>query len=434
MIVPFKVDAANVVVTCNYDEVRFIDNEDDKKGSSYIKLKMTLYDDKTVLQQYYDDSKNLKTIPDHSALFSTYRTKDSDVGTLEFFFLPRKANDLANDFVKYYEFSGNQCPVIKVNNMNYEITYSTPTDCVNTDTYTVCNKVSKAEYPKNETTGEEVKPPNQEVDTVVCEYKSMNSNNADITFTTGFEIQYKMTSKGKRCATIRLAGSGSANNTQTQCVDANGYDPNSDNPAITLIKTDSHGETYTFIIKQNQVNKIWNQINFQDINNHRFSCPGPGEIRIVEESFSERRYILTTDTTEEGNGNSSTLNEGTLQENGETERWQREPINWDSLGENITLDCNDKDIKALMEDFNRYYQLIEIIIPILIILFGSIDLTKAVLNQDKDSMQKSIQSFIKRCIAGLAIYFLPVILETIFNLPGLPSSSDFLCQISMILK
>lgn len=113
---------------------------------------------------------------------------------------------------------------------------------------------------------------------------------------------------------------------------------------------------------------------------------------------------------------------------------QLEKIDWAELGSNISLNCDDKDVKALMEDFNRYYRLIEVVVPILIIIFGSIDLAKAVLNQDKDSMQKSIQSFIKRCIAGLAIYFLPLIIEVVLSLPGLPDAESILCGIAFILR
>lgn len=113
---------------------------------------------------------------------------------------------------------------------------------------------------------------------------------------------------------------------------------------------------------------------------------------------------------------------------------QLEKIDWSELGSSISLDCSDEDVKALMEDFSRYYRLIEVVVPILIILFGSIDLTKAVLNQDKDAMQKSIQSFVKRCIAGLAIYFLPLIIEVVLSLPGLPDAESLLCGIAFIFR
>lgn len=135
-------------------------------------------------------------------------------------------------------------------------------------------------------------------------------------------------------------------------------------------------------------------------------------------------------TTTDANGNTIDVTGG----NGGAQI-KLEEISWGNLGNDIiTLDCGDKDISALMEDISRYYKIIEVIVPILIILFGSLDLSKAVLNQDRDAMQKSIQSFIKRCIAGISIYFLPIILEALFSLPGLPDSETILCGIAMIFR
>lgn len=139
-------------------------------------------------------------------------------------------------------------------------------------------------------------------------------------------------------------------------------------------------------------------------------------------------------STKLGDKKTTDANGDTIDVTGSEGGAQLEHLTWEILGEDVDLGCDDKDVKALMEDITRYYRLIEVLIPVLIILLGSIDLTKGVLNQDRDSMQKVIQAFIKRCIAGLAIYFLPLIIETILSLPGLPDSNQILCGIAMIFR
>lgn len=176
---------------------------------------------------------------------------------------------------------------------------------------------------------------------------------------------------------------------------------------------------------------------------HKYSASGDHSKDIVAFGESCGEYLtglgLNPDdynsySTKETETTTTDANGETVDKTGVGGGVQLEKIDWDELGSNISLDCNDEDVKALMDDFNRYYRLIEVIIPILIILFGSIDLTKAVLNQDKDAMQKSIQAFVKRCIAGLAIYFLPLIIEVLLSLPGLPDAESVLCGIAFILR
>lgn len=58
---------------------------------------------------------------------------------------------------------------------------------------------------------------------------------------------------------------------------------------------------------------------------------------------------------------------------------------------------------------------IKIIVPILIIIFGMIDFTKAIIMNDQDQIKKSTLSVIKRAIAGIIIFFLPTLINTIFD-------------------
>ena len=62
--------------------------------------------------------------------------------------------------------------------------------------------------------------------------------------------------------------------------------------------------------------------------------------------------------------------------------------------------------------------IIRIVIPILIVLLGTIDLGKAVLAGEEKTVKEAQKSFIKRLIYGVAIFFIFTIVEVIFGLLG----------------
>lgn len=60
--------------------------------------------------------------------------------------------------------------------------------------------------------------------------------------------------------------------------------------------------------------------------------------------------------------------------------------------------------------------IIKILVPILLIVFGSIDFAKAVLASKDDEIKKSMKSLVMRTIAGIIIFFIPSILSFIVKL------------------
>lgn len=55
-------------------------------------------------------------------------------------------------------------------------------------------------------------------------------------------------------------------------------------------------------------------------------------------------------------------------------------------------------------------------IPILLILFGSIDLGKAVMSQDDKEIKGATGKLIKRAIAAAAVFFIPFIVNLVMTL------------------
>lgn len=58
----------------------------------------------------------------------------------------------------------------------------------------------------------------------------------------------------------------------------------------------------------------------------------------------------------------------------------------------------------------------KIAIPILLIVFGMIDLGKAVIASKEDAIEKATSTLIKRLIAGVVIFFIPFLVDAIFGL------------------
>ena len=58
----------------------------------------------------------------------------------------------------------------------------------------------------------------------------------------------------------------------------------------------------------------------------------------------------------------------------------------------------------------------KIVIPLLLILFGMIDLGKAVVSSDEKAIKSATSSLVKRAIAAVVIFFIPTIVSTIFTI------------------
>jgi len=67
----------------------------------------------------------------------------------------------------------------------------------------------------------------------------------------------------------------------------------------------------------------------------------------------------------------------------------------------------------------------KIVIPIIIIIFGMIDLGKAVVASKDDEIKKSVKSLVMRAISGIVIFFIPTLVGAIFSLVGEFGSEEY---------
>ncbi len=69
-------------------------------------------------------------------------------------------------------------------------------------------------------------------------------------------------------------------------------------------------------------------------------------------------------------------------------------------------------------------KVVQIVVPVLLVVLGSIDLIKGVIAQKEDEIKKGQQTFIKRLIAGVLVFFVIAIVKLIIG--ALPDNDSIL--------
>lgn len=92
-------------------------------------------------------------------------------------------------------------------------------------------------------------------------------------------------------------------------------------------------------------------------------------------------------------------------------------INCVDIGNKIVTGsiCNDPNALKSMRFIGYLLFVAKLLIPILLIIFGSIDYGKAVISSDADAVKKATNTFMMRVIAGVAIFFLPTVINFVFK-------------------
>jgi len=75
--------------------------------------------------------------------------------------------------------------------------------------------------------------------------------------------------------------------------------------------------------------------------------------------------------------------------------------------------CDNNNIYKLFSLLGHLFNIIKILVPIIIIIYGSIDLLKGVINPNN---KNDIKLFVKRLIYGISFFFITAIVMFIFSL------------------
>ena len=97
------------------------------------------------------------------------------------------------------------------------------------------------------------------------------------------------------------------------------------------------------------------------------------------------------------------------------------------------LDPNSGDIKINCSDFSALhiiYNIVLIIAPILVILFGTIDYSKAVMTSDLEKMDKFKKRFKPRLIAVIVLFLVPLLIKLILSLNPNLSNTMLNCVVN----
>lgn len=82
------------------------------------------------------------------------------------------------------------------------------------------------------------------------------------------------------------------------------------------------------------------------------------------------------------------------------------------------------EMVTIMSVVKSVLTIIQIAVPILLIIIGSIDLMKAVMAGKEDEIKKAQGTFIKRAIAAVIVFFIPLIVSIVIGLLPVPGAAE----------
>lgn len=77
--------------------------------------------------------------------------------------------------------------------------------------------------------------------------------------------------------------------------------------------------------------------------------------------------------------------------------------------------CSDLFGSYLLEKINNVMNIIRITVPILLIIFGIVDFFKATFDNNEDEMKKDRERFIKRIIAAIIVFLVPIFVNLVLD-------------------
>lgn len=86
------------------------------------------------------------------------------------------------------------------------------------------------------------------------------------------------------------------------------------------------------------------------------------------------------------------------------------------VGEKIDETCQGIIDSGLIEIINQVLNWLRYIVPIGLVIFAGVDFGQVLISDDKDSMKKATSKFVKRCVIGVIIFFVPTLLTFLINI------------------
>ena len=103
-----------------------------------------------------------------------------------------------------------------------------------------------------------------------------------------------------------------------------------------------------------------------------------------------------------------------------------------SFGAPADIDCST--YSEILDIVSEIFGWIQIIAPVLLIVFGALDFTKATLSNDQDMLKKATSNFVKRALCAIGIFFLPMLINLLFSMDGVKDIAGSSTRCEIVIK
>ena len=84
----------------------------------------------------------------------------------------------------------------------------------------------------------------------------------------------------------------------------------------------------------------------------------------------------------------------------------------------VTADCDNPDLLNIIGIFRFALRVIQFVVPVLLILWGTIDLVKSVVAGKEEDIKKNQKALIKRVISAVIVFLLPIGVNILMGMIG----------------
>lgn len=398
-------NAKEELMHCEYGKVYI-----NKDQSQYIKYKVTYYDDKSVTHEYIPtDSLNYRKGSNRHSQVGVFDSDGNRAGTMN----DLKDNFTAEEMQKYYE--KKTCPYIMFKSLEGSLADRsiTPVSTTKLSDYTNNNErelvisANNGFYVKPQA---ETEPPTNIKGTCVYEASYNTPGN-----TTNTKVTCNVSNSGVSCSSNNLSVvSSGVSLLPSSFKSGNAFKCPSE--IYALVDATNNKITNISLTKGTYYDTLkLNKGESTSSSNEQEPTPVP-ELNSYEK---DERYIQAyNDANKYCNPTNFAFydNEKCTEAQNRMQEIKAEYEAGDSTKYEINAFCHRKEIRSTFRVIGWIIFIIKILVPLILIIFGIIDFTKAIIASKDDEIKNATKSVIIRVIAGFAIFFVPLVIDFIVTI------------------
>ena len=85
------------------------------------------------------------------------------------------------------------------------------------------------------------------------------------------------------------------------------------------------------------------------------------------------------------------------------------------LEDTTMTSCGDSNLLTIMQLIRQALKLIQILVPIALIIFGTLDMAKCVIAGDEKKIKENQGKFIKRIASAIIVFLIPIIVNFVMS-------------------